>query len=76
MAEGVGFEPTVGFPTSVFKTDAIDHSATPPDAGSRGGFPFRSRASSKSNPAEARDRPASPRMERGGREDFLPYPCL
>ena len=30
MAEGVGFEPTVGFPTSVFKTDAIDHSATPP----------------------------------------------
>ena len=30
MAEGVGFEPTVGCPTSVFKTDAIDHSATPP----------------------------------------------
>ena len=29
-AEGVGFEPTVSFPTSVFKTDAIDHSATPP----------------------------------------------
>jgi len=31
VAEGVGFEPTVGCPTSVFKTDAIDHSATPPD---------------------------------------------
>ncbi len=30
MAERVGFEPTVGFPTSVFKTDAIDHSATSP----------------------------------------------
>jgi len=30
MAEGVGFEPTVGCPTSVFKTDAIDHSATLP----------------------------------------------
>jgi hypothetical protein len=30
LAEGVGFEPTVSFPTSVFKTDAIDHSATPP----------------------------------------------
>ena len=29
-AEGVGFEPTVSCPTSVFKTDAIDHSATPP----------------------------------------------
>src|ERR1035437_8911597 len=35
MAEGVGFEPTVSFPTSVFKTDAIDHSATPPVRGSR-----------------------------------------
>ena len=30
MAEGVGFEPTVPFSTSVFKTDAIDHSTTPP----------------------------------------------
>jgi hypothetical protein len=30
MAEGVGFEPTVGCPTPVFKTGAIDHSATPP----------------------------------------------
>ncbi len=28
--EEVGFEPTVGFPTSVFKTDAIGHSATLP----------------------------------------------
>ena len=33
-AEGVGFEPTVGFPTPVFKTGAIDHSATPPLIGS------------------------------------------
>ena len=30
LAEGVGFEPTVGCPTPVFKTGAIDHSATPP----------------------------------------------
>ena len=31
MAEGVGFEPTVGDkPTPVFKTGALDHSATPP----------------------------------------------
>ena len=31
MAEGVGFEPTVGCPTPVFKTGAFDHSATPPN---------------------------------------------
>jgi hypothetical protein len=30
MAEGVGFEPTVPFGTPVFKTSAIDHSATLP----------------------------------------------
>ncbi len=30
MAERVGFEPTVACATSVFKTDAIDHSATSP----------------------------------------------
>ena len=30
LAEGVGFEPTVGYPTPVFKTGAFDHSATPP----------------------------------------------
>ena len=31
MAEGEGFEPPVGLrPTAVFKTAAIDHSATPP----------------------------------------------
>ncbi len=36
MAERVGFEPTVGFPTSVFKTDAIDHSATSPRCVVRG----------------------------------------
>ena len=29
-AEGVGFEPTVPYGTTVFKTAAIDHSATPP----------------------------------------------
>ena len=30
VAEGVGFEPTIGFPMPVFKTGAFDHSATPP----------------------------------------------
>ena len=30
MAEGVGFEPTVGCPTAVFKTAAFVRSATPP----------------------------------------------
>lgn len=35
MAEGVGFEPTVGFPTAVFKTAAINHSTTPPEMGRR-----------------------------------------
>ena len=30
-ADGVGFEPTVGCPTLVFKTSAFDHSATHPD---------------------------------------------
>jgi hypothetical protein len=30
MAEEVGFEPTVGCPTTVFKTVALDHSAIPP----------------------------------------------
>lgn len=31
-AEAVGFEPTVGFPTSAFKADAFGRSATPPRA--------------------------------------------
>ena len=31
VAEGVGFEPTVGFPTAVFKTAAINRSTTPPE---------------------------------------------
>ena len=30
LAEGVGFEPTSPFGETVFKTAAIDHSATPP----------------------------------------------
>ena len=30
MAEGVGFEPTDGFPSPVFKTGAFVHSAIPP----------------------------------------------
>ena len=30
MAEGVGFEPTVPFGTTVFKTVTIDRSDTPP----------------------------------------------
>src|SRR5436305_1480411 len=32
-AEGEGFEPSNGFPSLVFKTSAIGHSATPPSAG-------------------------------------------
>ena len=32
LAEEKGFEPLVGCPTAVFKTAALDHSATPPDA--------------------------------------------
>lgn len=31
LAERVGFEPTVGFPTPVFKTGALDHSTTAPN---------------------------------------------
>ncbi len=32
MAEGVGFEPTVGYqPTTVFKTAALSRSAIPPN---------------------------------------------
>jgi hypothetical protein len=30
MADGVGFEPTVGFPTPVFKTGSINRSDTHP----------------------------------------------
>jgi hypothetical protein len=30
MAEGVRFELTVGYPTTIFKTVALNHSATPP----------------------------------------------
>ena len=30
VAEGVGFEPTIGFPMPVFKTGAFNRSATPP----------------------------------------------
>ena len=33
MAEEVGFEPTAGYPATVFKTAALSHSATPPDRG-------------------------------------------
>ncbi len=32
LAEGVGFEPTFAFTKTVFKTVAIVHSATPPQA--------------------------------------------
>ena len=39
LAEGVGFEPTVPFSTSVFKTDAIDHSTTPPGSSLYAGWP-------------------------------------
>ena len=33
MAERVGFEPTEGCPSTVFKTAAFDHSATSPGLG-------------------------------------------
>ena len=48
-AEGVGFEPTVGFPTPVFKTGALDHSTTPPlgCAACAGICPRNARLSSK-----------------------------
>src|SRR5258708_32526338 len=42
--EGVGFEPTVGCPTKVFKTFTLNHSDTPPggkDRIRRGGRPPR-----------------------------------
>ena len=32
MAEEVGFEPTVPLSTTVFKTAAFNHSATPPNS--------------------------------------------
>jgi hypothetical protein len=32
LAEGVGFEPTDGFPSPVFKTGAFVHSAIPPSS--------------------------------------------
>ncbi len=35
MAEGVGFEPTEPFGSTVFKTAAIGHSAIPPSAQQR-----------------------------------------
>ncbi len=33
MAEGVGFEPTVAFATTVFKTASFNRSDTPPEIG-------------------------------------------
>ena len=39
MAEGVGFEPTDGHPSPVFKTGAFGHSATPPMARHHTGAP-------------------------------------
>ena len=35
MAEKVGFEPTEGHPSTVFKTAAFDHSATSPKGARR-----------------------------------------
>ena len=35
MAVGVGFEPTEGHPSTVFKTAAFDHSASPPKKAAR-----------------------------------------
>lgn len=39
--EEVGFEPTVGCPTAVFKTAAIGHSATLPEIGIVGHWPLK-----------------------------------
>ncbi len=39
-AEGVGFEPTVPFGTTVFKTVAFNHSATPPFSQKKAQLPF------------------------------------
>ena len=33
LADGVGFEPTDGRPSLVFKTSALNHSATHPEGG-------------------------------------------
>lgn len=33
LADGVGFEPTDGCPSLVFKTSALNHSATHPGGG-------------------------------------------
>jgi hypothetical protein len=41
MAERVGFEPTEAYASSVFKTDAIDHSATSPGCCGRGQYLMR-----------------------------------
>jgi hypothetical protein len=41
-AEGVGFEPTEPCGSPVFKTGAIDHSATPPNADDAGANAYRS----------------------------------
>ncbi len=38
IADGVGFEPTEGFPSAVFKTAAFNHSATHPYSARRGGI--------------------------------------
>ncbi len=40
MAEEVGFEPTVPEGTTVFKTAAFDHSATPPASKTSAGRPM------------------------------------
>lgn len=39
LADEVGFEPTEGCPSLVFKTSALNHSATHPQARFRGGHP-------------------------------------
>ena len=44
MAEDVGFEPTEGFPSTVFKTAAFNHSANPPQSEC---LRFRARASQR-----------------------------
>ena len=49
-AEDKGFEPCVGLPTPVFKTDAVGHSTNPPYAKATGFEPVSALAVSKQLP--------------------------
>lgn len=74
MAEGVGFEPTIGFPMPVFKTGAFDHSATPPQLLVMRCAAFslhanRRRATVKGQPVKRRQKSGKP-LGYAGRTEF------